>query len=215
MSERNAITEFFFIRHAPVQKAEGHVPPHDPDIITDAFDTEALRAYLPHSADWHITSLRRTAQTAALLAETLSPRSTRVVPELTEQFLGDWHGQLIADVWQELAPQPKHNWTFAPGHLVPPNGENFDTLFARVGDWHGKITQQAFDAPQVIVSHSGTMRAIFGHMFGLDPARALCVRIPHFGCIHASLMASDQAAPHEGGQWQLHHIGAIAIPTAL
>lgn len=208
MSMDGKITEFYFIRHAPVVKREGHVPPHDPDIDPGPHGVDALRAFLPKQANWHVTPLKRTSQTATLLNKNLAPLSVTPAVDLAEQFLGDWHDQPIDAVWEQLAPLPKHNWSFAPSHLVPPNGESFDQLYARVGTWFETMQAQQYNAPQVVISHSGTMRAILAHMMGLDAGRALAVKIPHFGCIHASLMDAS-AARHQGGAWQIHHIGPI------
>jgi len=47
------------------------------------------------------------------------------------------------------------------------------------------------------------MRAVMAHMLGSSSARAQCLAIPHFGCLHAHLMDAAHAAQHHGGAWQL------------
>ena len=40
----------------------------------------------------------------------------------------------------------------------------------------------------------------------LSSARAQCLAIPHFGCLHADLMDAAHAGQHHGGAWQLQSL---------
>jgi hypothetical protein len=42
MIGKDDITDFYFIRHGPVVKKDGHLPPHDAPLIDQPFDLDAL-----------------------------------------------------------------------------------------------------------------------------------------------------------------------------
>ena len=79
-----ALTDFYFIRHAPVVKREGHLPPYDPPIKEGPFDLAPLKKRLPQNADWHVSPLLRTRQTADLLMPDLVPGSVTFDDRLVE-----------------------------------------------------------------------------------------------------------------------------------
>ena len=215
VNDSGIITPFFFIRHAPVIKISGHLPDHDADIdpgpypaaTTDALNR--LHKILPSQAEWTISPLARTRQTAAMLQADLKPLSMRVEPALREQDFGAWHGREIAKIWPEIAPLPKHNWAFINSDFTPPEGEPFTAQIDRIAAWCRLIEQQkSFAAPQVIIAHAGTIRAIAAHILGISTDIAMALSVPHFGFLSASLMSADHAKDaHHGGRWQLHHFG--------
>ena len=135
MIGKDDITDFYFIRHGPVVKKDGHLPPHDAPLIDQTFNLDALVKTLPHHADWHISPLQRAQQTASLLTGHLAPASKIIEPKLAEQHFGDWHDQPIAAIWQQLATLPKHNWSFITHDICPPHGESFDQQMLRVASW--------------------------------------------------------------------------------
>ena len=214
MIGKDDITDFYFIRHGPVVKKEGHLPPHDAPLIAQEFDLDALVKTLPHHADWHISPLQRAQQTASLLTDHLAPESEITEAALAEQHFGDWHDRPIATVWQQLAVLPKHNWSFIVHDFCPPNGESFDQQMLRVGSWCDSQERKRFTNPQIIVAHIGTIRAVLAHILGLPAYLAQAIEIPYFGGLHASLMAKHHAADNLGGAWQIHQLGTITPPAA-
>ena len=84
MIGKDDITDFYFIRHGPVVKKDGHLPAHDAPLIEQEFNLDALVKTLPHHADWQISPLQRAQQTAMLLTGHLAPASKITVPALAE-----------------------------------------------------------------------------------------------------------------------------------
>ncbi|MDC1117777.1 histidine phosphatase family protein [Alphaproteobacteria bacterium] len=213
MIGKGDITDFYFIRHGPVVKIEGHLPPHDAPLVEQEFDLDALVKTLPHYADWHISPLQRAQQTASLLTGHLAPASEITEAALAEQHFGDWHDQPIATIWQQLAILPKHNWSFIVHDFCPPHGESFDQQMLRVGSWCDLQERKRFTNAQIVVAHIGTIRAVLAHILGLPAYLAQAIEIPYFGGLHASLMAKHHAADNLGGAWQIHQLGTITPPA--
>jgi broad specificity phosphatase PhoE len=112
MNDHPDTCEFFFIRHAPVVRQPGHVPPADPPIEEMPYALDRLTDLLPDGADWHVSPLFRAQQTADLIAGACSPASRTADPALQEMDFGDWQDQPITSVWQQVADGPLHNWSF-------------------------------------------------------------------------------------------------------
>ncbi len=201
------ITPFFFIRHGPVKKKDGHLPPHDAPLAEGPFNLDAVIASLPKHAAWQISPLRRAKQTADLMRDQLSPVSQITEPALVEQNFGAWHNQPIARLWLQIEKGPKHNWSFITHDICPPRGESFVTQMARVKSWCELQEQKQNGHAQIIFTHAGTIRAAVAHMLGLSPEKAKSIEIPHFGCLHASLMRGSKARQNHGGAWQIHKLG--------
>ena len=214
MIGKDDITDFYFIRHGPVVKKDGHLPPHDAPLIKQEFDLGALLKTLPHHANWHISPLQRAQQTAALLTGHLAPASKITEAALAEQHFGNWHDQPIDTIWQQLAVLPKHNWSFITHDFCPPHGESFDQQMLRVGSWCDLQERKRFTNAQIIVAHIGSIRAVLAHILGLPADVAQAIEIPYFGGLHASLMAKHHAADNLGGAWQIHQFGTITPPAA-
>ncbi len=194
------ITEFFFIRHAPVVKEQGTLPPYDPPIDAGPFPLDTMCQSLPKEADWHVSPMKRTRQTAALFKDQLLPHHEQLTDALIEQNFGEWHEMTIGAVWEQIKKGPRHNWGFLMPDMSPPNGESFDEQVSRVAAWCAQIEAKKFDRPQIIFTHAGTIRAVITHMMELSSVRAQSLAIPHFGCLHAHLMHN---AEHHGGAWQI------------
>lgn len=200
------IVEFYFIRHAPVIKRSGHLPPHDPNIADGPYQLAPLIASLPAGADWHISPLQRTRQTAALLTPELAPHSETIDAGLVEMNFGQWDDQPVAEVWQELATGPKHNWSFITPDITPPGGESFREQCDRISKWMDTVAATVFVAaetrPQIVVTHSGVLRAVIRHIMQCDAELTIGIPITHFGCLELTLMEPSRAVD-AGGPWQL------------
>ena len=115
--KNSPVTRFIWIRHAPVEKETGYVPDHDPNARYDAGAAERLGRAMPENARWIMSPLKRTRQTAEQVRQHLNhqaqhPEDEHIEPDIIEQDLGRWAGSQLTDVWQELAPLPKHNFSF-------------------------------------------------------------------------------------------------------
>jgi probable phosphoglycerate mutase len=103
----------------------------------------------------------------------LDPQGSRTDQRLAEIAFGEWEGKTFADLKNNaadlLAVREQDPW-----HFVPPGGESYVQLLARVRDWHGTLTRDT-----VVVSHLNTGRALMAHL-GLAPqAAAVRMRIDH------------------------------------
>ena len=201
-----AITDFYFIRHAPVVKREGHLPPHDPPIREGPFDLAPLKNRLPQNADWHVSPLLRTRQTADLLMPDLAPRSVNFDDRLVEMDFGDWHEQPVAEVWAEIADGPRHNWSFIMPQTQPPGGESFSAQCKRIASWLDNRAAQPATNPQIIITHAGVISAVLGHILGISPQQAIGVAVANFAVLQTSLMEPGRATD-AGGPWQMVSFG--------
>lgn len=200
--------DLYFVRHAPVQKAEGHVPPSDPPILDLDYRLRKATALLPQGAALLVSPLRRAIQTADLLAPALAPASRHEVPDLAEMEFGDWAGQPVTEVWDEIKTGPLHNWSFLTADILPPAGESFTMLADRVADW---MTSLPFSPdPVVIIAHSGVMRAAMAHATGMEADRVVGIPVAHFGVLHLRQMDPVRATA-AGGQWLFAGLSAPKV----
>ena len=200
MSKHPETGEIFFVRHAPVIKKSGHVPPADPPIQELDYRLEQVAAMLPQGACWHVSPLLRAHQTAALLTPLLAPKSMTENANLAEMDLGDWAERPVAEVWEEIERGPLHNWSFVTAELEPPGGDSFTTLMKRVGIWMDEAADGFTADPQIVVAHSGVIRAALAHALKASPDHAVGVPVPHFGILHLRLMDPARASA-AGGHW--------------
>ena len=207
------ITEFFFVRHAPVIKNAGALPAFDPPISEGPYPVEALCKTLPKQADWLISPRKRSRQTAALFRNILCPASEILDKALTEQDFGLWHNKEIDAVWEQVKHGPRHNWSFLMPEVIPPRGESFDAQISRVALWCKAIELRNYKRPQIVFTHAGTIRAVMAHLLGLSSNRAQSLVIPNFGCLHAHLMDAAHAEQHHGGAWQLQSLRPLMPDT--
>lgn len=103
----------------------------------------------------------------------LDPQGYRTDKRLAEIAFGEWEGLTFADLKNNaadlLALREQDPW-----HFVPPGGESYVQLLARVSDWHGTLTRDT-----VVASHLNTGRALIAHL-GLAPQGAAArTRIDH------------------------------------
>ena len=161
-------TEILLVRHgesAPFREgdsvplADGHGdPPLDPvgeaeaQAVADRLMTEDLTAI-------YVTSLQRTAQTAAPLAERRGITPI-VEPDLREVFLGDWEGEKLRKYGAERHPTFVRAFTEQRWDIIP--GAEQDELFsARVGGAIRRIAERHRDECVAVFTHGGVIARIF------------------------------------------------------
>lgn len=80
-----------------------------------------------------------------------------VEARLAEISFGEWEGLTYDDVLKRdpgmVARREGDKWGF-----LPPGGESYAQLTARVGDWHDRLTRDT-----VVSAHGGTARALIAH----------------------------------------------------
>lgn len=200
MTSHPETADIFFVRHAPVEKKPGHVPPSDPPIIDQPYELEMIAGMLPSDADWHVSPLSRTRQTTALLTPHLRPASLQEDTRLAEMEFGSWADRPVADVWDEIKGGPLHNWSFVTAGTTPPDGESFNDLIVRVGGWMDALAAGFTPTPRIVVTHSGVIRAAISIAMAASPEHVVGIPVPHFGVAHLRLMNPARAS-EAGGSW--------------
>lgn len=197
------VTDWYLIRHAPVIGVTENIYKSSdemPDLSQKA-KLEKLAARLPDGAIWQASPLKRTLLTAQALAD-LKPEKimTSIDNRLTEQDFGQWFGLSFDQLWQEIKPLPPHNWSLLAAESQPPGGESFRQLWQRVGEYLAEFTPTSDDSPpRVIVSHAGVIRAVLGHVLGLEPDKALSFAFAPLSLTRLQYCDTN----HRGGQWRI------------
>ena len=120
------------------------------------------------------SDLRRSVDTARILADELGVGAAEVEPDLRERDVGDWSGRTtdeIEDIW----PGAIAAWRagLLPG---PPGGEPEVAFTARVVGAVERLASRS-GGPLLVVTHGGVIRALERHLGG-DPSSTanLCGR---------------------------------------
>ncbi|MEO3427691.1 histidine phosphatase family protein [Pelagibius sp. CAU 1746] len=216
-------TRWWWIRHAPVTSHAGLVYGNQ-DVPCDCGDEAVFRglaARLPDDAAWVVTPLGRTRATAEAIARhhAAVPADFEVEARLAEQDFGDWQG-LTHD---ELAAQRSgawHRFWLAPAEEVPPGGESFAAVSARVGEAIAALTRRHAGRDIVCVSHGGPIRAALGHALGVTPEQALAfsvdncalTRLDHFAT--ETVPGRDRPEGELGGAWRIAQVNVRAQHAA-
>jgi len=157
-------TEILLVRHGesqpvdpdhPFELVDGHGdPPLDPVGVEQA-ERLANRLAGEDIAAVYVTTLRRTAETAAPLAKRLGIEPS-VVPELREVFLGEWEGGLLRVKAAEHDPAfvraiEEQRWDLIPG------AEPADVFRDRVHEGIASVASAHPDERVVVVTHGGVI----------------------------------------------------------
>ena len=189
-------TRWWWIRHAPVVGHGGKIYGQD-DHDSDCADTalfRSLAARLPAQALWITTPLVRTRQTAdALLAAgAAKPAGEHREPAFLEQHFGEWQG-LTHDELQARRDGAWSRFWHAPASEVPPGGESFADVVARVATAIRRIGSREAGRDIVVVAHGGSIRAALAHALAVDAERALGFAIDNCSLTRLDHFPSDDA----------------------
>jgi len=95
----------------------------------------------------------------------------RIEPHLAEIAFGNWEGFTIAQLHtrdpQRIAAREHDKW-----HFVPPGGESYEMVSARMGNWYKSLERDT-----VAVAHGGTARALMAYLEIAKPAAAPLIDI--------------------------------------
>lgn len=169
-------TEILLIRHGesraataddPFPLVDGH---GDPELHADGHaQAQRVGERLKHEpiAAVYVTSLRRTAETAAPLCKHLGLEPI-VEPDLREVHLGEWEGGIMRIKAYENDPiylrvQEEQRWDVIPG------AESWDTLNRRVFAALNRIAAKHRDQLVAAVVHGGVIGHILAHATGARP----------------------------------------------
>jgi probable phosphoglycerate mutase len=127
----------------------------------------------PDGVDYVSSPLGRARTTLELARESmgLAPNGYAVDERLAEIAFGDWEGCTLAQLRtrdpQRLAAREHDKFRF-----VPPNGESYEAVTARMGEWYESLTRDTIAA-----AHGGTARALIAHLRIAQAAAAPLVDI--------------------------------------
>lgn len=164
------ITRLWFIRHAIVEENARmrqygalDVPLCPDSLIAQRPMYSALAARLPQNAQWIVSPLSRTHQTAEAIQEAGYGKKTWAIEEkFTEQSLGQWHGLLHEELPAQLTYTPHIFWPVAASER-PPGGESMLDVCGRVAVAMDNLSKTYDGKEIVVVSHGGAIRAALAH----------------------------------------------------
>jgi probable phosphoglycerate mutase len=143
---------------------------HCGDILRDLF---ARTGRGPVDFDYVSSPLGRARETMELVRAPLGlpPDGYRVEERLSEIAFGDWEGFTIAQLHirdpQRIAAREQDKW-----HFVPPCGESYETVSARMREWYQSLARDT-----VAVAHGGTARGLIAQLGIAKPAAAPLIDI--------------------------------------
>ncbi len=110
----------------------------------------------PASLSWFASPLGRTRETMerVRIAGGLDPKAYTIVPDLREVTFGLWEGKTYDEVARD-DPEGYEAVRADKWNFVPPEGENYVQLSARIARWLDLTS-----GDMVIVSHGGVFRAL-------------------------------------------------------
>jgi alpha-ribazole phosphatase len=213
------MTRWWWIRHAPVVGHEGRIYGNR-DVDCDCGDAPLFRALagsLPADAVWVVTPLRRTRATAEAIAchHPARPGDFHVEPLLAEQDFGAWQGLTYAELDAQRSGA-WHRFWLAPAEEVPPGGESFAALAARVAQGIETLTRRHAGRDIVCVSHGGPIRAALAHALSVSPERGLSFAVDNCSLTRLDHFAEEGDATGErlGGSWRITLVNARAPISA-
>ena len=160
-------TEVLLVRHGesaparpdePFPMVDGHGDPALDPVGAEQAERLASRLAAEDIAAVYVTTLRRTAETAAPLVARLGVEP-RIEPDLREVHLGEWEGGLFRQKAAESDPvfvraMAEERWDLIPG------AEPLDTFRGRVTAGLGRIVAAHRDERVVVVTHGGVIGQI-------------------------------------------------------
>ena len=169
-------TELLLIRHGESQAAymeepfplvDGHA---DPELATDGraqAELLAQRLAKMHIDAIYVTTLRRTAQTAAPLARQLG-LTPQVEPDLREVNLGEWEAGVFRKMVAENHPVAERMWAEERWDVIP-GAEPAEVFAARVGGAIKRIAAAHPDQRVAAVVHGGVIAQALAMATGSRP----------------------------------------------
>ncbi|WP_334174685.1 histidine phosphatase family protein [Pseudoxanthobacter sp.] len=136
---------------------------------------------------WLASPLGRSRETMEILRRGmgLDPAAYTVVPALRELTFGRWEGSTLPELKarepEATAARKADKWGF-----VPPEGESYAMLSARIGAWLA-----ALPAPAVVVSHGGVQRVLTGLLLGTPAQEIPLLPVPQDRIFRYSAGAAD------------------------
>ena len=136
---------------------------------------ELLATRVPAGTPMVCSPLGRARHTAEIIMRTAGLAAPVMDPRLAEISLGVWDGMTDEDI-DFAFPGARDGTTRWDWHFASPDGERYEVLAARLGDWLAEAT--ASTTPLVAVSHGMAGRVLCGLYAGLERDEALKQDVP-------------------------------------
>ncbi|MBV9555853.1 MAG: histidine phosphatase family protein [Pseudolabrys sp.] len=143
---------------------------HCGEVLRDLFARDDIDK---SALDYFTSPLGRASETMRLVRTGigLPPEGAVAEEALAEIAFGDWEGFTIAELRhrdpQRIAMREHDKWRF-----LPPNGESYEAVSARIGRWYETLTRDA-----VVTAHGGTARGLMAYLKIAQPAAAPLIDI--------------------------------------
>lgn len=169
-------TEILLIRHGesaaaylgkPFPLVDGHADPELAENGREQAERLAERLATTHIDAIYVTSLRRTAQTAAPLAEKLG-LTPQVEPDLREVNLGEWEAGLFRKMVADNHPVAERMWAEERWDVIP-GAEPAEMFAARTGGAIRQIAAAHPDQRVAVVVHGGVIAVVLAMATGSRP----------------------------------------------
>jgi alpha-ribazole phosphatase len=177
------VTRWWWIRHAPVPGHAGriHGQADHPADCSDTATFAALAALLPRDPVWVTSHLQRTQQTAQAIVAAMAGAAGAAIegliePALAEQSFGAWQGLTFNALASQHQAAHDEFWQ-SPASAVPPDGESFIEVVARVEAAVERLTAAHPGRDIVAVGHGGSIRAALAVALGIKADRVLAFAI--------------------------------------
>jgi broad specificity phosphatase PhoE len=121
-------------------------------------------------AGFYTSDLKRAAETASLMGETLGVDPTPMV-ELREIYLGQWEGLRTEDLATRF-PEAWASWAEEPDWDLVPGGEGSVAFEARVGSALDALFKRHTQGDVLAVTHGGVIQIALHHVVG-RPGRGI------------------------------------------
>jgi alpha-ribazole phosphatase len=196
-------TRWWWLRHAPVPESKVTIiGGMDPDADTSEHAMfKALADCLPANPVLVESGLRRCRQTADALRDAgLKLRPPIIEPGLVEQDFGHWQGHSWAELSDAKDPDLPPFWA-APAETVPPGGESFAQVLARVKPAVARLSDQHLGRDILAIAHAGSIRAALCIALDLPADQAL-----RFSLAPLSLTRLELT----GGGWRVECVNHLA-----
>lgn len=177
--------DIYLIRHTQTATDTGVCYGQSNVALADSFPDEMANLHdkLPEfNEDCKVYSspLTRCLQLAETFSDTVSTD-----PRLQELDFGAWEGKRFDQIEADALQHWMNNFVTA----APPNGENFEDLYRRAGEFWQDLL--ATGAEQVLViTHAGVIRALLARALNLPLANSFQLRIDS-GSVHKLRQADD------------------------
>ena len=159
------MARLFLVRHGQTAwNLEGRIQGHTDIPLNEVGRSQINRlsaalAAMPFAVAYSSDLSRCSAAARTLLGERDIP--LHLMPELREQFYGEWEGLTYAQIEVQYPSQFDRLMTGDPT-FAPPGGESVDGLVQRVGGIRDQLSRAADDAggDVLVVAHSVSLRAL-------------------------------------------------------